>query len=320
MKQKIYILGLATLLITFTGLTLKINHLAGAGVALVSGIVLLVFIFLPLALAKNYNDSGNKSNLLLYIITWVTCFVVFGAMLFKIMHWHNAGLLIVIALPFPYLVFLPVFLYVSSKNKNFNIYNTVFVLFLLVTSSVLSALLALNVSKTIISDSYNLSANYNRTVALFEQLPEQATGSPVTARIDKLLGTINDYRDMILKHEGLSADQWKKDKESLVRPDAPQAAAEALRCNGEAVAGSDLESGLRSLVKEMENSSDYKELASLAPVIFDLELPDGNEPALVVRNLTENNLAWSLIFLEGLETNLEMLKALAQDSRKQDLK
>ncbi len=52
------------------------------------------------------------------------------AMLFKIMHWPGAGYVLRVSLPFPFVVFLPVFLAAASKNRNFNIYNTIAVLFL----------------------------------------------------------------------------------------------------------------------------------------------------------------------------------------------
>ena len=144
MKQKIYILGLVTTLIVVTGIMFKINHWPGAGYLLTIGIFSLVFIFLPVSLQNHYKAEGNKQNLILYIVTWLTCFVVFTAMLFKIMHWPGAGIALFISLPFPYVVFLPVFLTVTGKNKNFNIYYTVFVLFLLAIISSYSALLALN--------------------------------------------------------------------------------------------------------------------------------------------------------------------------------
>ena len=68
------------------------------------------------------------------------------AALFKVMHWPGASKALIVALPFPYVVFLPVFLAVTGKDKSFSIYNTVYVLFLLAGISVFSALLALNVS------------------------------------------------------------------------------------------------------------------------------------------------------------------------------
>jgi len=145
MKQKIYILGLITTALIITGSLLKINHWPGAGPLLILGIALLVLVFLPLALRNHYRTEGNRKNLALYIVTWLTCLVVFGAMLFKIMHWPGAGKALMIALPFPYVVFLPVFLAVTAKTKSFSIYNTVYILFLLAGISVFSALLALNV-------------------------------------------------------------------------------------------------------------------------------------------------------------------------------
>src|SRR5674476_974690 len=131
MKQKIYILGVITAIIISTGLIFKVEHWPTSQILITAGTMILVLIFIPVALINNYKAEGNTQNRLLYIVTYITCFVVFTAMLFKIQHWPLAGTLLTIALPFPYIVFLPVFLTVTSKNKNFNIYNTVFVLLLL---------------------------------------------------------------------------------------------------------------------------------------------------------------------------------------------
>lgn len=144
MKQKIYLLGIATTILLFAGTTFKSYHWPLAGFLIAIGIFILLFVFLPLALVSNYKSEGKSGNRILYIITWMTCFTVFTAMLFKIMHWPGAGIALVIALPFPYVVYLPVFLYITSKNKNFNIYSTAFIFFLLTVVSGLSALLAVN--------------------------------------------------------------------------------------------------------------------------------------------------------------------------------
>ena len=117
MKQKIYIFGVITALVIFAGIIFKINHFAGAGILMIVSMVTLVLLFLPVALINNYKAEGTRQNLPLYFVTWMTCFVVFLAMLFKIMHWPYAGILMTIALPFPYVVFLPVFLIVTARNK-----------------------------------------------------------------------------------------------------------------------------------------------------------------------------------------------------------
>ena len=190
MKQKIYTLGLITTSIVVLGALLKINHWPGGGQLLILGIAMLVLVFLPLALRNHYTTEGNRKNRALYIVTWLTCFVVFGGMLFKVMHWPGAGKGLMLALPFPYVVFLPVFLAVTAKDKSFSIYNTIYVLFLLAGISVFSALLALNVSKEKIDDTMGLSRNYNRLEAMLDELPFSAANTPVALKIDEVLQVI----------------------------------------------------------------------------------------------------------------------------------
>jgi hypothetical protein len=309
MKQKIYILGLITVLIVFTGLVFKINHFAGAGVLLSTGIGIFVVIFMPIALRNHFKAEGTRQNLPLYIVTWLTCFVVFTGMLFKIMHWPHAGTMLLVALPFPYVVFLPVFLTVTSKNKNFSIYNTVFVLMLLVFNSVFTTLLGLNVTKNRIDDSYNLSRNYQNFEDALSQLPENTPETSLNLRIDEALKMVNEYQEIILKHENMTAEQWQKNPESLQMPDTRGRSAQALIKAGDTSAGTKLFICLKALTKEMGNTPGYKNLAELSPVIFDLEVPSGNDEEWSNWKFSNNSLSWVLIYLDGIETNLKMIKA-----------
>jgi hypothetical protein len=308
MKQKIYILGVFTTLIIFLGAIFKVNHLPAAGILLTVGLVTLVVLFLPLALVNHYRSEESRQNLSLYIVTWLTCFVVFISMLFKIMHWPLAGLLLTIALPFPYVVFLPVFLGVTSKNKNFNIYNTVFVLLLLALNSVFSGLLALNVTLERIEDSYNLSSHYNKLETVLSQLPDPDLNSPVNLKIDEVLKTVNDYQGLILEQEGISMEQWNNDPWNLRRPDARGVAIKAINTTSESPAGEKLVNGLKGLIAEMEITPGYETMAKNAPLIFDFTEPAGSEQEWVDRIFNDNNLAWTLIYLDGLKVNLQIIK------------
>jgi hypothetical protein len=144
MKQKLFILGLATAGLLTLGTIFKINHWPAAGIMIIAGILSFVLLFLPAALINNFRVNGTPQNRILYIVTYLTSFVVFIGMLFKIMHWPGAGWGLIIALPFPYVVFLPVYLIVTEKNKSHNIYNTVYILLLLALNSTFAALLALH--------------------------------------------------------------------------------------------------------------------------------------------------------------------------------
>jgi hypothetical protein len=310
MKQKIYILGLITTIVISTGVILKLNHWPAAGILITAGTLILVLIFFPAALINNYKAEGNTQNKLLYIVTYITCFVVFTGMLFKIQHWPLAGTLLTIALPFPYIVFLPVFLTVTSKNKNFNIYNTVFVLLLLALNSVFSALLSLNVSRDTIVDSFNISRNYNNVVATMAKNPTIIKESAVNIKIDEIIKITNDYQDLILKHEGMTREQWKKDPGNLLRAESPNIATSVLADNGEMPAGIRLEKALTELVVLMKQTKGYEETAKALPAIVGLGEENEEDPAwaFTVRNILIN-LSWALTYLDALEANLYMLKA-----------
>ncbi|HLN22319.1 MAG TPA: hypothetical protein VK213_14595 [Bacteroidales bacterium] len=142
MKNKLYIAGLVNLMVILTGSLFKILHLPLAGILISIGIVCFAVFFLPAALISAY--SGSQKNGLLYAVTWVTCFVVFTAMLFKIMHWPFAGILLTLAIPLPYIVFLPVFLYSTSRENQLTLNKTSVVMFLLVLSSVFNVLLSVS--------------------------------------------------------------------------------------------------------------------------------------------------------------------------------
>ena len=310
MKQKLYIFGLVTALVILAGTIFKINHLAGAGKLLTVGFVAMVLLYLPLAFRNNYKAEGTKQNLLLYIVSWITCFVVFTAMLFKIMHWPFAGIMMTIALPFPYFVFLPVFLIITGRNKNFSLYNTVFVLMLLMLNSVFAGLLSLNVSRNRVNDSFNLSGNYTGVELFLDKLSAKSPDTPLVKEISDVIGTVDKYRDLIKKQENISPEQWKKTPETILRPDIKGAAAKALLDSGDIPEGAELLKGLKRLITTMEFTPGYSELAKEAPQIFDIVSPTGNEADWYSWKFKENNLAWVLIYLDGLETNLKMIKAM----------
>jgi hypothetical protein len=310
MKQKIYFLGLFAAMLMATGAIFKVNHWPAAAVMMITGTAILVLLFLPAALINHYRAEGNKQNKLLYIVTYITCFVVFTAMLYKIQHWPGAGYALLIALPFPYVVFLPVFLAVTSKNKNFNIYNTVFVLLLLALNSVFAALLALNVSKIIVDDSYHISRNYSKVEAALADLPVTAGQSPVNAKIDEIIKITSDYQDLILKHEGMTREQWKKDPGYLLRPENQNTAAKILSDNGEMPAGMKLEKAISELISLMGQTKGYDQTARALPSILGMGAANGDDEvwSFSFRNIIIP-LSWALIYLDGVQANLTIIKA-----------
>ena len=306
---------MATALVIFAGTIFKINHFAGAGKLLVIGFVSMVLLYLPVAFRNSYRAEGTKQNLPLYIVSWITCFVVFTAMLFKIMHWPFAGIMMTIAIPFPYVVFLPVFLIITGRNKNFSLNNTVFILMLLMLNSVFAGLLSLNVTRNRINDSFNLSGNYAGAELVLDKLSAKVPDNPLVKNINEVLDIVDTYQDLIMKQEKISPEQWKSNPEAILKPDEKGIAAKALIDSGEIPEGSRLLKGLKKLITTMEFTPGYSGLAKEAPRIFDIVSPDGNEANWYSWKFRDNGLAWVLIYLDGLETNLKMIKATAVGPR-----
>jgi len=296
-------------MVILMGTIFKINHWPAAGIMLTAGLVTLVLIFLPLALIDSYRGDENKLNKPLYIVTGVTGFVIFTGMLFKIMHWPYAGPLLSVALIFPYIVFLPVFIIVTSRNKNFNIYNTVFVLLLLAVNSVFSGLLALNVSKERILDSYNLSRTFNKAEMFLDQLPAGDSKSQVSLQIDKVLKIVDEYQNLILMEDGASQQQWESEPDNIFHPDNPNTPMTALWKSGESEPGDRLQNAFKELLAFMEQNKSYEATAKVMPVILGQAEEIGMEPDWTIRRVSAIQLSWVLIYLDGLETNLKMIRA-----------
>ncbi|MFN8241809.1 MAG: hypothetical protein U0X39_13795 [Bacteroidales bacterium] len=302
MKQKLYILGLLTAILMVGGAISKMNHWPGAGILITLGIVIFVFLFLPLALANNYRMQEKRQGLLLYFITWLTCAVVFSAMLFKLMHWPFSGIMMFIAIPFPFVVFMPVFVGHIAGKSWISINEVVFVFFLLVIQSVFAAFLAINVSKTRINDTYALAGNYRVTSMVLDQKTNPDNKAPLVSRIDEIISIIESYEQVILKTEGVSTGDWNKKPGNLLRPDAAIINGIGNESPGEP-AGKKLYNGLRGLVDELGKSASFSDLAVNAPVIFDLPASEDLED-WSKRVFSNSNNIWSLAWLDGLKSTL----------------
>jgi len=311
MKQKIYILGLTTALIVFLGTLFKVNHWPGAGYLLLAGIFILVFVFLPLALVNSFKAEGNKGNRLLYVVTWLTALVLFISILFKVQHWAGAGFLMLVAIPFPFLVFLPVFLLVTSRNKEHNIYTTVYMLFFLMIISCFTVLLALNVSKEKIVDSFGIVRNYYLSDKAIDNLTSQQQ-STVDKKINELIVLTEEYEDSYLTGSlGVMPDMWKDDLGVF------QDSWLSLKLTGRIDKQTDaahfkLLSGLSEFISLLENTPGYESLAVIVPSVFNLrKTPGGNynwDSDLILAPFHP----WLLVYLEGLKTNLKMMSAVAK--------
>lgn len=144
MKKSIYISGLISAVLLTIGTSFKIQHLPGAGILLTVSIIFFALFFIPAALWNNYQNL--KKNGYLYISIFLTLLICFATALFKIMHWPGAGILIIIGLIAPFVIFLPAYLVYYNKLPDKDITSLIAVLFLMVFVSVMADLLTVALS------------------------------------------------------------------------------------------------------------------------------------------------------------------------------
>jgi hypothetical protein len=315
MKQKIYILGMVIILMIFAAALMKVNHIAGAGILMVTGIFLLVIVFLPLALVNHYMAQGGNGNLLLHIVTWITCLVVFGSMLFKIMHWPGAGRIILLALPFPYIVFLPVFLVTTARIKNFSIFRTIFVLFLLVFLSVLSALLALNVSVAKIGQSMLLSSHYQSmekiNADLEENLPDAGSNigmDQLSAAADQVVVEARSIKEMLYNSIQADGGQLQSGSKTAAMLSSRILAAKVLQPEDDQGPAARLELAMRDLLHAMRNVQGGDSLVVLAARVLQIDTSEEPDPSWRRMMFENAYLSWVLTYLESVEANTSIME------------
>lgn len=93
MKKTLIVSGIASALFTLLGATLKIQHLPGAGVSLVLGAFLFGFIFLPLMIVLKFKDEENTTDKWVFSIGLLLAMITTTGILFKLMHWPMANIL-----------------------------------------------------------------------------------------------------------------------------------------------------------------------------------------------------------------------------------
>jgi hypothetical protein len=295
-------------MILVTGSMFKVNHWPAAGILLTIGAFLLVFLFLPLALFSHFKVHGNAQSRLLYIVIWVTCLVVFSAMHFKIMHWPYAGYLLLIAIPFPFVVFLPVWLYVTSKIKNFDINNTIYILFLLVLQAVFSALLSLNVTRERINASLEFSKNLYSLNHNIETLPAIVEKSAVSLAADDVIIHIDECRQLLLNRTGITRESLMNGTSNDRYLDSRNIAQQLLLNTETPSPAMELEKSVRNFVYEIGNIHGYQDVAKQTTDLLKLDEMSGEGTSWAELMFADDYLSWVIINLDSMENIVRVIK------------
>jgi hypothetical protein len=309
MKQKIYILGIISAMVLITGAMFKVQHWPAAQILLTLGTILLLVFFLPAALINHYRVNSNKQYKLLYLTTYVTCFVVFTAMLWKIQHWPFAGYAVLIGVPFPFVVFLPVWLYETSKIKNFDINNTIYILFLLALQAVFSVLLALNVTKEKLDYTLQLTNQISSFNLKIESLNPVSEKSAVDRSSDEVLKQIEACRQLLFNRTEITRKALNEGTVGGRFLDSKDIPMDLLLSSSVPSPAEKLSSALNNFITEIAKLPDGENLVKKAQDLFDLTNQPGDETQWQYKMFQGVYLTWDLVELDEMENFVRVINA-----------
>lgn len=116
MKTTMKISGVLATSLLLIGSLFKVNHLSGASIMLISGFALLCLFFLPSAFYVMHRENKSNNRILLYLSAFLGNLLFAIGILFKLMHWPGAGLILPLSIIMLSFIFSPLLWLELRKN------------------------------------------------------------------------------------------------------------------------------------------------------------------------------------------------------------
>lgn len=150
MKKSSYILGIISLSLILIAVIFKAQHFPFSTILMTVSFSMLTLIFLPTALIELLKSTDDKLLKWVYISAFISFFIDFVGMLFKVLHWPGASILLTIGVPIPFVLFLPSYIYYHGKRKLKPTIGFFSIMLFMVFLGVFSAMLAISDSKSLL--------------------------------------------------------------------------------------------------------------------------------------------------------------------------
>lgn len=124
MKKIMKIAGIATVFLTTIGALLKTAHLPGAGITIVLGGFVFSLVFLPLLIAIKFKDEESKIDKSVFGFGFITAIVLTAGLIFKLMHWPYANIMMLSSTVIFTFVYVPVYFFTRVRRAELR-FNTV---------------------------------------------------------------------------------------------------------------------------------------------------------------------------------------------------
>jgi hypothetical protein len=157
MKNTLKIAGITSSILTIIGATFKTFHLPGAGIIIVLGALIFSLIFLPLMIALKFKDEEKKIDKWVFSFGFLLAMAITIGVLFKIMHWPFANILMLSGLTSFIFIYVPIYYFSRIRRAELKFNTTVNSVLMMACGGLLYALYNLGYS-TKVNDS--VARNY----------------------------------------------------------------------------------------------------------------------------------------------------------------
>ena len=203
MRKTMHITGITAATLLLLGSIFKIQHWPGASLLYVMGGISLCLLFMPLFLAVRIKEKPGKISTISNITGILGGIALCLGILFKIMHWPFASLLMNMGGVLLILIFLPLYIYNGAKTKQLKTRTIVPIIVAVAGFSLMFSLVRLqsstNVRNSRANYANNISQNIESTVTLNEMLVAKLM-SDSTGNIN----SINNANQLALSINSLS--------------------------------------------------------------------------------------------------------------------
>lgn len=136
MKKIMLISGSLSASVLSLGILFKFMHWPGASFLILTGIILLSFVFLPLLFALKAKEKKESKDKIVIGLGALAAISLSLGVMFKIMHWPFANILCISALFIMVFLFLPIYYFAGIKNPDTKV-NTIVSSIIIIAGSAL---------------------------------------------------------------------------------------------------------------------------------------------------------------------------------------
>lgn len=211
MKKVTFTFGLTSTFLLLAGTIFKLMHWPGASIMIVLGAGLLVLAYLPLILHYKLKESPSNEYIM-HISGWVgLSFSVLGV-LFKVMHWPGAGVILLGGMSILAFLYVPIYFfkqYRTSVNRPVTLSTSMVAMTCLILVFALARInpsLNYELGSTMIDDELRASASSaSSNQLLYADLGGNASAQMLKERTDAVYNYIDDLKATIVSEtEGVT--------------------------------------------------------------------------------------------------------------------